>query len=270
VGVINKYSSVGGNWVANGSFTNSTGVDGLFATTNGDGGVNLFYTTGGGGTPKNSIVRVTDAAGWNQNIRIVSSNVLYTATGSATLKGLTFVPQQATNAAQLLPPPILTAQSGATVTNTFTIANSPADAAWHGAITNITVNGSTLPPAAYNIAPSNQIVFDTAGSVLLQEPGAKTITVAATGYSTASVVQTLVEITPSLVDSVSLNGTNLSFTLTSQPNLTITVLSTTNVALPISQWRTLGNATEGPTGHYEFTDPSPATNAAVFYTVIQP
>ncbi|MGO8701103.1 MAG: hemoblobin-interacting domain-containing protein [Limisphaerales bacterium] len=270
LGVINKFSLVGGNWIANGSYTNSTGVDGLFATTNGDGGVSLFYTTGGGGTPTNSIVRVTDATGWNQNISIVSSNLLYTAAGSATLKGLTFVPQRTTNGVQLMPPPILIAQNGASVTNTFTIANTPADPAWHGAITGITVNGSPLPPAAYNIAASNEIVFNTAQSVLLQEPGAKTIAVIAAGYSAATVIQTLAEITPSIVDSVSLNGRDLSFTLTSTPSLTLTVLSTTNVALPLSQWRTVGNATEGPAGHYQFTDPSPATNAALFYTVIQP
>jgi hypothetical protein len=269
-GLINKFSWVGGNWIANGSFTNATGMDGLFAATNGDGGVSLFFTTGSGGTPNNSIVRVTDAAGWNQHIRITSSNVLYTAAGSATLKGLTFVPQRTTNGVQLMPPPILIAQNGASVTNTFAIINTPADPAWHGAITAITVNGSTLPPAAYNIAPSNEIVFDTAQSALLQEPGAKTIAVTAAGYGAATVIQTLTEITPSILDSVSLSGGDLSFTLTTTPSLTLTVLSTTNVALPLSQWRTAGTATEGPAGHYQFTDPNPATNAAVFYTVIQP
>ena len=132
------------------------------------------------------------------------------------------------------------------------------------------MNGSTLPPAAYNIAPSNEIVFDTAQSALLQEPGAKTIAVTAAGYGAATVIQTLTEITPSILDSVSLSGGDLSFTLTTTPSLTLTVLSTTNVALPLSQWRTAGTATEGPAGHYQFTDPNPATNAAVFYTVIQP
>ena len=100
-------------WTANGSFTNATGVDGLFATTNGNGGVYLFYTTGSGGTGSNSIVRVTDAAGWNQNINIISSNVIYTTASGTSLKGLTFVPQQTANAAELIPPPILTAQNGA-------------------------------------------------------------------------------------------------------------------------------------------------------------
>ncbi|HZT21540.1 MAG TPA: hypothetical protein VFB55_01390, partial [Verrucomicrobiae bacterium] len=62
-GIIKKYSLVAGNWQASGSWTNTTGIDGLFATPDGNGGVALFYTTGGGGTANNSVVRVTDAAG---------------------------------------------------------------------------------------------------------------------------------------------------------------------------------------------------------------
>jgi hypothetical protein len=190
-GVINKFSLVGGNWTANGSFTNSTGIDGLFATTNGDGGVNLFFTTGSGGSKSNSIVRVTDAAGWSQNISITSSNVLYTAAGSTSLKGLTFVPQGTTNAVQPIPPPVLTAQSGASVSGTFAVTNAPADPAWHGAITGITVNGSSLPTAAYDITQAGKLVFNPTQSPLLQTPGSKTIVISATGYSATSIVQAL-------------------------------------------------------------------------------
>jgi len=190
-GVINKFSMVSGNWNANGWFTNSTGVDGLFATTNGDGGVNLFYTTGGGGSQNNSVVRVTDAAGWNQNISITSSNVLYTVAGSASVKGLTFVPQGTTNAVEPVPPPVLTAQNGASVSSPFTVTNSPADSAWHGAITGITVNGSSLPAAAYDITQAGKVVFNPAQSALLQAAGSKTIVISATGYSANSIVQTI-------------------------------------------------------------------------------
>ena len=191
-GIINKFSLVGGNWNANGAFTNRTGIDGLFATTNGNGGVNLFYTTGGGGSQSNSIVRVTDAAGWNQSISIISSNVLYTASGSTSLKGLTFVPQGTTNTAELIPPPVLTAQNGATVSSPFAVTNTPADPAWHGAITSITVNGSALPSAAYDTTQAGQIAFDPSQSALLQTPGAIMIAISATGYSTNSVVQILI------------------------------------------------------------------------------
>jgi hypothetical protein len=198
-GVLNKFSWVAGadpdnpngnyGWAANGSFTNTTGVDGLFATTNGNGGTYLFYTTGAGGTAGNAIVRVTDAAGWNQPVSIISSNLIYTASKTASLKGLVFVPQSTANVAALIPPPILTAQTFATTNSSFTVTNTPDDPAFRSSITGITVNGSILNPAAYNTTQPGKIVFNPAESALLQNPGSKTIVITATAYSLDSVVQ---------------------------------------------------------------------------------
>jgi hypothetical protein len=164
----------------------------------------------------------------------------------------------------------LTAQNTAKVSSTFAITNSPADSAWHSAISSITVNGSTLPSAAYNATASGQIVFNPTQSVSLQGSGAKTIAITAAGYSTATVTQTISGITPLTLGGATLNGGNLEFAFTSTPGLTFTVLSSTNLALPTSHWQVLGTATEGPSGSYQFTDPNPATNSAVFYTVVQP
>ena len=198
-GVINKFSWVAGadqnnpngqyGWAANGSVTNTTGVDGLFATTNGSGGIYLFYTTGGGGTAGNAIVRVTDAAGWNHSISIISSNLVYTTSKTTSIKGLTFVPQTTANLAALIPPPILTAQTFAQTNSLFTVTNTPDDPAWRSDITGITVNGSILNPAAYDTTHPGKIVFDPSQSALLQNPGSKTILVSATGYSLGSVTQ---------------------------------------------------------------------------------
>jgi hypothetical protein len=268
-GIINKFSLVGGNWIANAGFTNSTGIDGLFATTNDNGGVNLFYTTGGGGSQSNSIVRVTDAAGWNQNMSITSSNVLYTATGSTSLKGLTFVPQGTTNVAELIPP-VLTAQNGVKVGSTFAVTNTPADPAWHAAITGISVNSSNLPPAAYDKTQPGQIVFDPTQSVLLQSPGPKNIVVTATGYNAAAVIQTIAVVTPPTLGSVSLTGGKLTFTFTNAPGFHFSVLSTNNLAAPLKTWPVVGTATENPAGQYRFTDPNTATNRQTYYTVRQP
>jgi hypothetical protein len=271
-GLINKFSLVGGNWVANGTFTNSTGVDGLFATTNGNGGVNLFYTTGTGGTQSNSIVRVTDSAGWNQTISITSSNVLYNASGLTSLKGLTFVPQGVTNAVQPMPPPVLTAQNGASVSSTFTVTNSPSDPAWHTAITSITVNGSPLPPAAYNTSNSGKIVFDPTQSTLLQGSGPRNIVVTATGYSVDTVVQNIAGVTAPKLGGFSLSGGQFNFTFTSASGLSFAVLATNNLAAPRSTWPVVGTATESPasSGHYQFSDPSPATNGQTYYRLRQP
>jgi len=197
-GMIKKYSWVpdgtqvsGYGWAANGVFTNGNGGDSLFATTNGTGSVYLYYTTGGGGTAANSLIRLTDAGGYNAPISIVSSNVIYTASASTSIKGVTFAPRQNTNTAWLIPPPILTTQTVATVTGQFAITNTPDDSTWRSAITRITVNGSVLPAAAYNTNSVGKLVFDPSQSALLQTAGAKAIVISAAGYSTNTITQTL-------------------------------------------------------------------------------
>ena len=197
-GIINKYSLVSGSWTANGSFSNRTGGDSLFATTNGNGGVYLYFTTAPVSGP-NSVVRVTDAAGWNAAMNIVSSNVIYTASGNAYLKGLTFVPQQTAGATELTPPPILTAQTFAATNSPFSITNTPDDPLWRASITVITVNGSPLSPATYNKNQSGKLVFDPSQDPLLQSPGSKLITISATGYSTNSITQVVAGVAAKLV-----------------------------------------------------------------------
>ena len=270
-GVIKKYSLVSGNWAANGSFTNSTGVDGLFATADGNGGVYLFYTTGNGGTGSNSIVRVTDATGWNQNISIISSNVIYTTAAKTSLKGITFVPQPTTNAPELIPPPVLTAQNGAIAGAPFNVTTAPDVPGWRSAITSITVNGSILPPAAYDTTQSGKIVFNSSQSALLQTPGLKTIVVGATGYSQDSVVQNLTYI-QSVLTGVALSGGNLTFSFTNVTGLSFSVLGTNNLTAPKATWPVVGAAVENPpsSGHYQFIAPYPATNSAQFYILRQP
>ncbi|HEV2692519.1 MAG TPA: hemoblobin-interacting domain-containing protein, partial [Verrucomicrobiae bacterium] len=191
-GIVNKYSLVNGSWSANGSYTNrlgGAGGDSLFATTNGAGGVYLYVTTAP--SANNSIVRLTDSAAWNQTISITSSNVLYTAPGNTYVKGLTFVPQVATNAVQLTPPPVLVVAAPAQVGTVFAVTNSPDVSAWRSAITSITVNGTLLPPAAYSTTQTGKIVFDPSQSALLQGVGPKAIAIAATGFSTNTVVQNI-------------------------------------------------------------------------------
>ncbi len=190
-GLINKYSWVAGNWVTNGTFAMGNGADSLFACTNGNGSIYLYYTTGGGGTAGNSVIRLTDAAGYNAAMNISSSNVIYTASATTSIKGLTFVPQGTAYATELNPPPILSTQTVATVSGVFNITNTPDDAVWRASITGITVNGTNLPAAAYGTNQSGKITFDPSQSSLLQGSGAKTIVISATGYSTNTVIQTL-------------------------------------------------------------------------------
>jgi hypothetical protein len=60
------------------------------------------------------------------------------------------------------------------------------------------------------------------------------------------------------------------FTFTNTPNAPFTVLGTTNLSLPFSNWTALVGLTEGPPGQYQFTD-LPATNTPWrFYRVTSP
>jgi hypothetical protein len=91
-------------WVSTGnSWPTANGGDGLCTATNAGGGVDLYYTTGSGGTASNSVVKVHDSAAWNQPINLTSTNILYTAPSEATLKGVSFAPALTV----LVTPPIL-------------------------------------------------------------------------------------------------------------------------------------------------------------------
>ncbi len=100
---INKFSLVNGSWVSNGSTGNGTpytlAANGgaMIAANDGSGGAYVYVTTSSG-TADNSLVRLTDTAGWDTAINISTpSNVtLYTATGTTFLKGLDFAPEPAT------------------------------------------------------------------------------------------------------------------------------------------------------------------------------
>lgn len=76
--------------------------------------------------------------------------------------------------------------------------------------------------------------------------------------------------TPPSLSGFLLRGDSFRFSFTNAPGLSYTVLSTTDVALPLSQWQILGHPTEAPAGWYQFTDTQLATNLRVFYRVRQP
>ncbi len=67
-------------------------------------------------------------------------------------------------------------------------------------------------------------------------------------------------------------GTNsFQFTFTNVTNADFTVLASTNLALPLTNWVEIGNAAQNPPGQYQFTDPG-ATNIYPqrFYQVVSP
>jgi hypothetical protein len=93
VGAILKFSLVGGTWVANGSYATTFGGFAINAADSGSGAV-LYVSSGSGATGGNSVIKLTDTAGYNAAINISTpSNVtLYTAPAATTIKGVVFAP----------------------------------------------------------------------------------------------------------------------------------------------------------------------------------
>lgn len=86
-GTISKFSFVDTDsngaldtWTANNAYTTSFGGFGLAATDNGNGAL-LYITSGTGATTANSVLKLTDTAGYNSDISITTTNnvTLFTA-----------------------------------------------------------------------------------------------------------------------------------------------------------------------------------------------
>jgi hypothetical protein len=264
-GVINKFSrNSDDSWTAIGSWTNTDNGATLFATTNGSAGVYLYYANGSGAA--NSIIRVTDQTLMG-SIKITSPNTIYTAPAGATVMGVTFVPVPTPYAVALIPPPVLTPQKFAYPGNPFTVTNTPDDANWRASITGITVNGSPLLAAEYDTTHPGAIVFNLAQS----NAGINNIVIKATGYSDASVAQTLVAVSAPILNGVSLAGGKFQLNFTNVTGLNFSVLATNNIAAPVTSWPVVGQAIESPagSGSYQYTD-SATTNALLFYLLRQP
>jgi 6,7-dimethyl-8-ribityllumazine synthase len=74
----------------------------------------------------------------------------------------------------------------------------------------------------------------------------------------------------SLNEPVRLPGGAFQFSFTNLSGLSFTVLGTTNLALPASNWTVLGATVEGPAGHYQFTDPQATNSTTRYYRVRSP
>jgi hypothetical protein len=97
----------------------------------------------------------------------------------------------------------------------------------------------------------------------------------------ASSTNTLTPASDFLIPLASKNGVNgvtystangLSFGFSTAPGYAsqLSVRSTTNVSLPLSQWINLGHPTEASFGTYQFVDTNAKTNSQTFYTVTSP
>jgi hypothetical protein len=156
----------------------ANGGDGLCAVTNVHGGVDLYYTTGGGASPGNSVVMVHDSAAWNQPINLTATNVLYTVSSQSSLRGITFAPVSTNSIAPFMPfKPILISKNsshltgtGASATFQFGFTNAPGGSAYFTVwgTTNVTLPFSQWTNLGHPIETSSGVyqVSDTSVSTV--------------------------------------------------------------------------------------------------------
>jgi hypothetical protein len=60
-------------------------------------------------------------------------------------------------------------------------------------------------------------------------------------------------------------GGTFQLNFTNTPGTTFTVLATTNLALAVTNWPSLGTATDSVPGQFQFTDVQATTNKVRFY-----
>lgn len=127
----------------------------------------------------------------------------------------------------------------------------------------VPIGGATATNLFFGAASTN----DAASYTVVITNGAGSIT------STVATLTVLLPppITPPQLSSVvMLTSGGFQFSFTNAAAANFTVLCTTNVALPLSNWTSLGPATETAPGQYQFTDPASASNAARYYRVRSP
>ena len=189
---INKFSLVGTTWVQNGSAT-AIGVsgDGFCAAGNGT-GANLYFSTGAG----NTVVKVTDTAGYNAAPAINTANnvVLYTPSTSAStfLKGVAFAPL-ATALPDLTVAVSAPGSASASFAYTVTLGNSGAASA-SGVNAQFTlptglnyVSGTDNGSAGFTVSNSSGVVSITGGTLAAGATETVTVNVTAASGSTFTV-----------------------------------------------------------------------------------
>jgi hypothetical protein len=104
-------------------------------------------------------------------------------------------------------------------------------------------------------------------------PGYALATVFVNGIpSTSSIVNISVPAptVPTITDARFLTSGSFQFSFTNSVGAIFGVLTTTNVALPLTNWTALGGVTEISPGQFQFMDPQATNNPQRFYSVRSP
>jgi hypothetical protein len=122
---------------------------------------------------------------------LTASNTYYFKSFATNSAGTSYGSQQSfsTTASSLTPPTLTADASSNTVDNNIDITFTD-DASWRSAITAVKIGGTALTVTTdYVITAGNIQLKPSGGNTLLRTAGSKTVTVEATGYTTASATQ---------------------------------------------------------------------------------
>ena len=171
-----KYSLVSGVWTANGSFTLLGGGFGICAKANG-GGADLFITSGSGATSANSVIKFTDAAGFNATINLGSATTLYTTAATTTIKGIAFAPVSVAS-------PAIT---GAATASAFTTTYGTASAVQTFSVSGTALTANLVATAPTGFAVSNDGISYGSTATFTQSSGSASGTLRIRLAATAAV-----------------------------------------------------------------------------------
>ena len=156
--------------------------------------------------------------------------------------------------------------NGVGTTATFTVTATgiqPFSYQWLKNGTNL-VNGGNVSGANTNTL--------TLANVQTNDTGNFAVVVTNSWGSVTSSVAVLTVVVPSSITLSSAMLTNriFYFSFTNTPGASFSVLTTTNLSLPFSNWTTLIGVVEAPPGKFQFTDPQATNSPQRFYRVRSP
>ena len=128
--------------------------------------------------------------------------------------------------------------------------------------------GSGAP--AYSSGSATQLTVLPEGSIVARNSGGTSYLRVGSNSGIGSYWEIVANTPPVLTGPTRLGNGAFQFGFTSQSGARFTVLTSTNVALPLAQWTSLGSPTESPAGQYQFTDAETANRSQRFYRVTSP
>jgi photosystem II stability/assembly factor-like uncharacterized protein len=232
-------------------------------------GTRLATVNYGGGIYTSTGATINLTPGTTYHYQVTSLNI----EGAGAGRDMTFTIPAAPTAATL-------AASGATATNAT--LNGTVDP--NGAVTSAYFRyGLTTSYGSYsttNILAATNVNLSVSNLISSLEPGttyhfqlvASNSAGTALGGDVVFTNTSAQAVSFSLHESMKLPGGSFRFSFTNLSGLSFTVLGTTNLALPWTNWNVLGSALESPagSGNYQFTDFQATNNATGFYRVRSP